>query len=186
MLVSWPGAPYTTLQVCKAHFSIHTVLQKQAPTKAKSNIHPEEKRVMGTKRQSHRNSKGQWTLKRGPTPLELRHPFPTPLATFILPNYSTFSQTFLRGTQPLLHIQSLGSLKKKKKKLPKPELHLRLSESDSRGTGTQEIVCLQALPSDLKVQSGFKATAKWNLALLQPSSIHLYPHTLFPTRLETG
>lgn len=115
MLVSWPGAPYTTLQVCKAHFSIHTVLQKQAPTKAKSNIHPEEKRVMGTKRQSHRNSKGQWTLKRGPTPLELRHPLPTPLATFILPNYSTFSQTFLRGTQPLLHIQSLGSLKKKKK-----------------------------------------------------------------------
>lgn len=89
-------------------------------------------------------------------PLELQNPFPTALRhTSIILNYSTFSQTFLLGTQPWLHIQSPGSFKK----LPKPELHLRLFESESPGAGTQEMVCLQALPGDLGVQPGLKVTA---------------------------
>lgn len=70
-------------------------------------------------------------------PSELQNPSPTALrhASSSL-NYSTFSQTFLLGTQPWLHIQSPGSFKK----LSKPELHLRLFESDSPGAGTQEMV----------------------------------------------
>lgn len=117
------------------------------------------KRVIGKNRQFTETQKANKLWKEVPPLsnsriLSLRN-------TSIIPNYSTFSQTFLLGTQPWLHIQPPGSFKK----LPKPELHLRLSESESPGAGTQEMVCLQALPGDLNVQPGLKATANWNLAL---------------------
>lgn len=95
-----------------------------------------------------------------PHPSRTPAPFPYTLGNIYPPQLlNLFSDIPAWDTTLAAHTIS-WEFKKKKKKLPKPELHLRLSESDSRGTGTQEIVCLQALPSDLKVQSGFKATAK--------------------------